>query len=715
LEDKQNSILFNFNLVRFLKISAMPYSYFIPGVFFCFCAIVPELSLAQECDEDISDKAVKLVEKAKDRKKYDKAKRIVFLRDALEEEEAYAEANYMLAIETIKTQRSKGGGYSTVIKYLEQVKANCPDFHSDVYYYLGAIYLGQKKYALAVENQQLFLDFTSDDENKFSKKYEQYLVETEEDLKYAKFFAEAYAHPVPFNPTVVRDVSTNEGDEYLPLLTPDNEKLYFTRRWEDKTPNRNSVVNNSHEVRYIEKFSVSGLDAGKFIRGDEMPEPFNADKKSNYGGVTISLNNRHLYVTICKPYFDKQKQAYLYNCDIYQSDYIFGFNKLKGIEEWYWTEPENCGPNINTPKGWESQPSLSADGRHLYFASIREGSQGIDIYRSDKTEEGWGMAKNVGPPINTAYNDKSPFVHTDSKTLYFSSQGHLGFGGFDIFYARQNNDGTWNEPINIGHPINTDEDEHGFVVSTDGSKVYYSSARIGNVRTRLNILSFDLYKEARPENVVFVKGKVDQSEASATNKRVKIENLNSKKVTEFEVDETDGAFAAVVVVKPGDKVVLKVEGEDVAYNARLIDVPDSLPDNKKTAKLEPIAQEINVVAKSEKVGGAYRLDDIHYETNSADISDRSKVIVDDFGKYLLEKPNIKVAIHGHTDNVGIETENLVLSTDRAYSVKAYLEEMGVSSARLQFKGFGSSKPIASNATEEGKIQNRRTEFVLLSK
>ncbi|MCH9822074.1 MAG: hypothetical protein K0U33_01795, partial [Bacteroidetes bacterium] len=134
---------------------------------------MPELSLAQECDEDISDKAVKLVEKAKDRKKYDKAKRIVFLRDALEEEEAYAEANYMLAIETIKTQRSKGGGYSTVIKYLEQVKANCPDFHSDVYYYLGAIYLGQKKYALAVENQQLFLDFTSDDENKFSKKYEQ--------------------------------------------------------------------------------------------------------------------------------------------------------------------------------------------------------------------------------------------------------------------------------------------------------------------------------------------------------------------------------------------------------------------------------------------------------------------------------------------------------------------------------------------------------------
>lgn len=672
--------------------------------------------LAQDCDEDVSEKAKKLVEKAKDRRKYDKAKRLAFLRDALDEEEDYAEANFMLAIETVKTQRAKGGSFKTAATYLERVKRLCPDFHSDVYYYLGAIYLGQKEFAKAVENEQKFLDFTSDDPNKFSKKYEQYIVETKDDIEYARFFATQYANPVPFNPIVVKDVSTNEGDEYLPLLTPDNEKLYFTRRWEDNTPNKNDITSDGGgQVRYIEKFSVSDLQSGRFTKGDAMPDPFNTDKKSNYGGVTISLNNRHLFVTICKPYFDKQKQAYLYNCDIYQSDYIFGLNKQKGVEEWYWTEPENCGPNVNTPKGWESQPSLSADGKHLYFASIREGSQGIDIYRCDRTEEGWSPAVNLGEPINTQYNDKSPFVHTDSKTLYFSSQGHLGFGGFDIFYSRQDEKGNWGEPVNIGHPINTDEDEHGFVVSTDGKKVYYSSARIGNVRTKLNILSFDLYKEARPENVVFVKGKVDQTQAPNSEKRIKIENLNSKKVTEFEVDETDGAFAAVVTVKPGDKVVMKVEGEDVAYNARMIEVPDSLPEEKPTDEIEPIATEMNLVAKAEEVGGAYRLDDIHYETNSAEISERSKIILDDFAKYLIEKSTVKVAIHGHTDNVGVEGENVILSTDRAFSVKAYLEEKGVPSDRLSFKGFGSSQPIASNATEAGRIQNRRTEFVLLSK
>ncbi len=684
-------------------------------LFLLMLGMYPSHVVAQECDEEVSDKAKKLVEKAKNKKKYDKAKRLTFLRSALDEEEDYAEANFILAIETIKTQRSKGGSFSTAANYLEKVKQLCPNYHSDVYYFLGAIYLGQKEYAKALENEQLFLDFTSDDETKFSKKYEQYLVETKDDIEYTRFFAEAYANPVPFDPIVVRDVSTNEGDEYLPLVTPDNESLYFTRRWVDDTPNRNSIVNNSTEVRYIEKFSVAQLTDGKFTKGEAMAEPFNTDKKSNYGGVTISLNNRHLYVTICKPYFDKKKQAYLYNCDIYQSNYVFGFNKLKGVEEWYWTEPENCGPNINTPTGWESQPSLSADGKHLYFASIREGSQGIDIYRSDKTEEGWSAAKNVGAPINTPYNDKSPFVHTDSKTLYFSSQGHLGFGGFDIFYTRQKDDGSWGEPVNIGHPINTDEDEHGFVVSTNGKKVYYSSARIGNLRTKLNILSFDLYKEARPENVVFVKGNVDQTQTPNSEKRVKIENLNSKTVSEFEVDETDGAFAAVVAVKPGDKVVMKVEGEDIAYNARMIEVPDSLPEVETEFAIEPIATEMNLVAKSEEVGGAYRLDDIHYETNSADISERSKVILDDFAKYLLKKKSVKVAIHGHTDNIGVSTENLLLSTDRAFSVKAYLEGKGVASDRLQFKGFGSTKPIAPNNTEQGRLKNRRTEFVLLSK
>lgn len=677
-----------------------------------FVALPVALQAQEDCDEDVSEKAKKLVEKAKDRKKYGKEKRVEFLRAALDEEEDYAEANFMLGSETIKTAIAKGSGHTAAVKYFEKTAQLCPEFHSDMYYFLGAIYLGKKEYQKALEYQEKFLNFSSEDPKKYSRKYDKYLEEAGLDYEYTKFFAEAYANPVPFDPQVVRDVSTNEADEYLPLLSPDNEFLYFTRRWEDKTPDRSTMI-KTDKIRYIEKFTSAQYVSGKFTEGEAMPEPFNVDKDINYGGVSVSLNNRHMFLTICKDRFNKSTGQMVKNCDIFQSNYVHGLNPNNGNTEWYWTEPQNMGPNINTPDGWESQPSISADGRHLYFASWRADSKGIDIYMSEMGPGGkWGPAKNVGPPINTEHHDKSPFIHSDSRTLYYSSQGHLGFGGYDIFYARQNEDHSWQEPVNIGHPINTSEDEHGFVVSTDGKKVYFSSSHIGNRRTRLNVLSFELYKEARPEKVVLVKGNVEQK-AGHTPTKIELKNMSNKTINEFEVDSNDGAFAAIVTVKPGDKVVMKVTGEDVAYNSRLIEVPEEEDDT--TPAGAPVTQKMDVVVEETTVGGNYRLDDIHYETNSAEISERSKVILDDFADYLKSNESIKVAIHGHTDNVGNRNENLALSTDRAFSVKAYLETKGVSSNRLSFKGFGDTKPISSNSSEEGRKRNRRTEFVILSK
>lgn len=665
------------------------------------------------CDEDISSKAKGLCEKGKDRKKYNKEKRVEYLRAALEIEEDYAEANYLLGIEVIKTAIAKGTGFKNAAKYFEKTANLCPDYHSDIYYYLGAIYLGEKDFKKAVTYQEKFLKFNSEDLTKYSKKYEMYLEETRKDYEYAKFFANAYENPVPFDPQVVMDVSTNEADEYLPLLSPDNEFLYFTRRWEDTTPDRTTSI-RTDKIRYIEKFTKSAYLNGKFTKGEPMTEPFNIDKDINYGGVSISLNNRHMYLTICKDRFNKTTQQMQKNCDIYQSNYIHGLNKSTGKVEWYWTEPENMGPNVNTPDGWESQPSISADGKHLYFASWRENSKGIDIYITEKDANGkWSVAQNLGAPINTEHHDKSPHIHSDSKTLYYASQGHIGFGGYDIFFVRQDDKGNWKNPVNIGHPINTTEDEHGFVVSTDGKKVYFSSEHLGNRRTRLNVLSFELYKEARPDKVVLLKGTVEQKEGH-TPTRVELKNMTNKTVNEFEVDSSDGAFAAIVTVKPGDKVVMKVTGEDIAYNSRLIEVPEKEEESNEPVGA-PIAQKMNLVADKEEMGGSYQLDDIHYETNSAEISDRSRVILEDFAEYLKSNANIKIAIHGHTDNVGVKSENLALSADRAYSVKAYLENLGVSGDRLSFKGFGDTKPIASNSTEAGRMKNRRTEFVITSR
>ncbi|MCB0482775.1 MAG: PD40 domain-containing protein [Flavobacteriales bacterium] len=686
--------------------------YFLVLLFFVAAAFSVELRAQEDCDEDISAKAKALCEKGQDRKKYNKEKRVEYLREAIELESDYAEANFLLGMEVIKTAMANGSGFMNAAKYFEKTAAICPEYHSDMYYYLGAIYLGQRDFKKAVVYQEKFLNFKSEDVNKYSKKFEEYLIETGRDYEYAKFFAEAYENPVPFDPQVVRDVSTNDADEYLPLLSPDNEFLYFTRRWEDKTPDRSTTI-QTDKIRYIEKFSKAPYENGKFSVGDAMPEPFNIDKDINYGGVSVSLNNRHMYLTICKDRFNKTTQQMVKNCDIYQSNYVHTLNTKTGNTEWHWTEPVNMGPNVNTPDGWESQPSISADGKHLYFASWREDSKGIDIYMSEMGADGkWKMAKNVGPPVNTEQHDKSPYIHSDSKTLYYASQGHIGFGGYDIFYVRQNDDHTWQKPKNIGHPINTQEDEHGFVVSTDGRKVYFSSEHLGNRRTRLNVLSFELYKEARPEKVVLLKGNVEQHNGH-TPTRVEIKNMTNKAINEFEVDSSDGAFAAIVTVKPGDKVVMKIKGDDVAYNSRLVEVPEE--EDETVPAGQPISQKMDVVVEKEEVGGSYQLADIQYETNSAEISERSKVILEDFAEYLIENTSIQVAIHGHTDNVGVKSENLALSADRAYSVKAYIEKLGVSPSRLSFQGFGDTKPLASNATEEGRSRNRRTEFVILKR
>jgi outer membrane protein OmpA-like peptidoglycan-associated protein len=665
-----------------------------------------------QCDEDIPEKTRQMVEKAKDRKKYNKDKRMEFLRDALENEPDYAEANFLLAIEQLKTAEATGQGYNTVAPYLEKAKAGCPNLHADIYYYLGLLYFGKRDFVKAADNLEAYINFRVDSESQVSKKYGEQIDKAKEDFKYAKFYRDIFNNPKPFNPKVVYKASTATADEYLPFLTPDNEQLYFTRRWQDKTPDRNAIA-QTDKVRYIEKFVRAHWQGTEFSVGEAVPEPFNKDPDMNYGGVTVSLDNKQLYITICKPYISKYDGQRRTNCDIYGAHYTLGVNPRNGLTEWHWTEPANLGANVNTPDGWESQPSLSADGRHLYFASWREGSEKIDIYVSDKQNDGtWSPARNLGKPINSPENDKAPFIHSDSRTLYFASQGHTGLGGFDVYYARQKEDGNWEEPINIGHPINTDEDEHGFVVSTDGKTVYYASNHLGDQRTMLNILSFELYKEARPEKVVLVKGKVDTDHGNLARAKVEIENIRTRQINSFDVDTNDGTFAAIVTVKPEDKVMVKVEGDDIAYNARLIEVPDEEVIDEAPAG--PIAQNMDLPVAKEEEGTPYKLDDIHYETNSAEISERSKIILDDFAEYLKSRKGLKVAIHGHTDNVGRSAENLTLSADRAFSVKAYLELKGVDAARLTFKGYGDTMPLFPNHTEEGRAKNRRTEFVILS-
>jgi outer membrane protein OmpA-like peptidoglycan-associated protein len=363
------------------------------------------------------------------------------------------------------------------------------------------------------------------------------------------------------------------------------------------------------------------------------------------------------------------------------------------------------GPGINTKDGWEAQPALSADGKLLFYTTLRKGSRDNDIYYSERQRDGtWSLGKPFDI-VNTAGKDKSPFFHQDGETLYFvsaSTDQRKGIGGLDIFYIRKEK-GTWTAPKNIGYPINSTQDELGLFVSTNGKIAYYSSLKDGN----WNIYSFELYPEARPQEVVILKGELlDENKQVITDAEVEITNHQNGDKSTFKVNGDDGKYAAVVKVnQPGD-LTITVKKDGFAFNAKVIDT-EALKEN--TA----IIPTTNFVLEVLEKGKTYNINDILFATDSYEIPNRSKIILNGFCDYLKENPTLKIAILGHTDDVGDAKENLQLSTNRSEEVKNYLIEKGIDKERINAVGFGESKPKIENTNEENRSINRRTEFQLL--
>lgn len=707
-----------------------------------------------DCPEYTNKKALKLLDQGTDRKKYKLPERKKYLEQAVDMEEEFAPAYYQLANIYRIEANQKGGSMAKAMSTYAKAIELCPAVHTEPYFHLGMFYMGKEDWQQASEYLTKFYKFSHPDDSKFGRKYERRISESKGALKYANFMHENLSNPKPFNPVLVANVSS-EADEYLPLISPDNTKLFFTRKSETVETVRDAVFARENKL-FTERFTCAGGANTSFDAGVPLPPPFNEDEGCNYGGSTVSLDNRHLFLTVCSPGIGGY-----FNCDIYYSHLTYGIPPYQDIheEQWYWTKLETLGPNVNTDKGWEAQPSISADGNTLYFASARETSDMIDIYYTERNPDNtWTVAEKVPGPINTKRNDKSPFMHSDSETLYFASEGHLGFGGFDVYYTRKDSAGNWMEPTNIGHPINTEGDEHGFVVSTDGKKVYFGSDKLRSKGAGgLDIFTFDLYPEARPEAVVFLKGKVEDAQGvPLRDAHIELKTTHSKNLARFDIDTLDGTYAAVVKVAANDNVVINVEAEGKAFSSSMITAEelgtvapeptlaqansgsDTRPEKTEptrdagadpmkaieakgvasgaSALLMPPASfhEVKFEVRDVKVGEAYALNDIKYTTNSADIDETSQYILNEFIDYLKDHENIDVAIHGHTDDRGDKTDNMVLSTDRAYSVMQYLQKHGIDAGRLSFKGFGPTKPIGSNSTEEGRAKNRRTEFVITS-
>ncbi|MCG3166787.1 MAG: hypothetical protein POELPBGB_02569 [Bacteroidia bacterium] len=659
-------------------------------LFFIYSLVFPFLLFSQEiapCELPDNKKAQKLYEEAMAEKK--PSVRRELLEQALELEPEHYQARYQFAYENIKlAEKNPMGSYAFAAKHLEQVIQECPNYHPYPYYYLGNIAMGKKDYEKAVQYFTKFMKLEYANVSDYPKDYEKRMEEAEQLKKDAEFYANVYKNPVPFEPSVVTGIST-QANEYLGIISHDNEMALYIRNYEklkkgDLTP------------KQVEEFTVSYATANGFDGGVAMPPPFNMTE--NVGGATISVNNKKLYLTICK--FDMEGYK---NCDIYTSDFVNG----------EWTEPVSVGEGVNQKNSFEGQPSVSADGKTMYFVSIREDEIGaidnMDLYKSELQPDGkWGKATNLGRKINTSGNEKSPFIHSDSHTLYFSSDGQKGLGGFDIFYCRQDSSGNFTSPVNIGYPINSENDDVGFFVSADSKTAFFSSNELKTGVGGWDMYSFHLYKEARPEMMRIAKGELkDDGGNPVTTAKIELKNIKTKEIQQIDVDSLTGEY--VSVMNMNTDYIMTVKSEGAAFTSQFIAKEDTASPITKTV------QKIDFEVKKIETGSAHRINNINFETNSYQMDENSKLVLDEFILFLKDNPAIKISIHGHTDDIGNDADNMTLSQNRAQAVYNYIAQKGIDKSRLNYKGFGETKFLVQNSTEENRAKNRRTEFVIVEK
>ncbi|MEC8832081.1 MAG: OmpA family protein, partial [Bacteroidota bacterium] len=354
--------------------------------------------------------------------------------------------------------------------------------------------------------------------------------------------------------------------------------------------------------------------------------------------------------------------------------------------------------------------TVTSDNKTIYFTSNRKGGTGgLDIYKTEKDTAGkWGPPVNLGEVINTTGNEKSPFIHPDKQTLYFSSDGHRGLGGYDIFISRmkKNKDKgsrekgiKWVKPVNIGYPINGEDDDLGFFVSTDGKTGYFSSTNTSEKYRSFggwDLYHFSLYEGARPEKVLFLKGDLKGEDGKPIeNAKMELTNVRTKEVTEVEVDAKMGKYATVITLEEEDDYIMNVTKENYAFTSKYISSKEAVEKVEEGKQTLDFDLEIKEVVVDEP----YMIDNIQFASNSSSVlTVESMLILDGFTKYLITNNEMEVAIYGHTDAVGSDNDNLSLSENRARSVKDYLVLSGISTSRLAFKGFGESRPVATNDT-----------------
>ncbi len=572
-----------------------------------------------------------------------------------------ADPNYSYALFAIADCYSLLKDIANSKIYYEKYIAQYPN-KSEAYFALAQTYKDHMMYEEAIplyENYLLKEKLNDALKTKASK----YILD-------CKFAAKAIKNPVPFEPINMGNKINTEVPEYFPSISADEQNFIFSR-----------LVDKQQEDIYI-----THKENNEWVPSQPISSLINSEY--NEGALCISSNGQYIFFSSNKP--DENYGSH----DIY-------FSFLQGNK---WSKPYNAGPKINS-KYWDSHPSLSSDGRTLYWLSTRPGGLGAeDIWFSTLDSiDHWSEAKNIGPKINTPYKEFTPFIYTDGNTLFFSSEGHPGMGGLDIFYTLKDENGNWSTPINLGYPINTPAVESGFDLSSNGKTAFYATEE-NRKPFNIDIFTFTLHTAAQPKPVAYLNGTItDIKTAEIVKATVQLIDLETgKNAGSVENNSMSGEY--LICLPPNKNYALNVSAAGYLFYSENFEfkLKSATEPMRKNIKLKPISGGESIV-----------LNNIFFEVNKADLKSESKAELDKILKFLNDNPTVRLEISGHTDNTGDKISNQNLSENRAKSVVSYLTRGGVIASRLTAKGYGDSKPVMPNTTQENKSKNRRTEMKVL--
>jgi outer membrane protein OmpA-like peptidoglycan-associated protein len=618
-------------------------------------------------------KARSLLEKAQQHvKERDFVKAVEVLTQLNQKFPSFGDA-FLLKGSLLKAMGDNRGALAAYRDGLAKVPAD--GTHSSEYQLVGDLALSYGDYQTALDAYRQLM--------KVAPKTQKNLARSQRQLLTCEFALEALKHPVGEAPVRLPAPLNTFKFQYFPTLTADNRFLLFTGR----------PAASSGEDLYVSRQNKDGS------MGEPQPISPAINSSYNEGAGSISGDGKTLVFASC----DRPKA--IGNCDLYIS-------RRTGNN---WSTPVNLGLNVNSTE-WDSQPSLSADGRTLYFTSTRRGGQGQeDIYMSTLQPDGnWSLAQNVGTPVNTPGKDMAPFIHASGTTLYYVTDGLVGMGGLDVFRCEKTAAGIWSSPTNLGFPLNTFENEASLFVTSDNLKGFCSRSRASDepaggyrlARERpVELFGFAVPPPVKArETSTYTQGRVfDANTKKPLKADVKLYDLDTDVLTQFVTSDPEyGDYT--VVLNEGHHYAMYAAADKYLLKSLSFDYSSQRPFNPTALDiyLEPVRSGRSVV-----------LNNLFFDTNKFDLKSQSRTELNRLIEFLRQYRDVQIEVSGYTDNVGSPESNQQLSQRRAQSVVEYLSSHGISTTRLRSRGYGDTHPLAANDTEAHRQLNRRIELHIL--